>query len=138
MNGAGHEDVTIKSIFETTQQADGYSEQLDDLAAEIVGESDEDGPLADELADMATIEQLLDGFIQEVSEMFIDALDISLEGNPVRTHLELVNLGQDAVDLAHSLKRELIAKVANRSEVIAERGGLNLRTQANPPVIEES
>jgi hypothetical protein len=127
----------VKDLFETRQQADGYSEQLDDLAAEIISESDEDGPLAEELTDIATIEQLLDGFIQEVSEMFSDAYDVSLGGNPVLTHIELVNLGQDTVDLAHTLKRELLDKVANRSEVIAEQGA-QLRTQVNPPVVEEN
>src|SRR5271167_985217 len=98
MNGAGHDEVV--------QQADGYLENDDELV--------------EELADTVTIESLLDGFIQEVSEMFVDAYDVSLEGNPVRTHLELVNVGQDVVDLAHTLKRELLAN-ANRAEQIAEQ-----------------
>src|SRR5271167_3773474 len=101
MNGAGHDEVV--------QQADGYLENDDELV--------------EELADTVTIESLLDGFIQEVSEMFVDAYDVSLEGNPVRTHLELVNVGQDVVDLAHTLKRELLAN-ANRAEVISEQSGL--------------
>lgn len=89
---------------------------------------EENGELADEIADTATIEQLLDGYIQEVNEMFTDAFDVSLEGNPVRTHIELLNLGQDIVNLAHTLKRELLDRVANRAEIIAEQGS-QLRKQ---------
>src|SRR5208283_5773162 len=84
--------------------------------------------LVEELADTATIEQLLDDFIQEVSDLFVDAVEVSLDGNPVRTHLELTNLAQDTVDLAHTLKRELLEKIANRAEVIAEQGS-QLRKQ---------
>ena len=116
MNGAGHDNST-------------YDETL------IQGgpEPDDDVELSEELADTATIEQLFDTFIQAVSEMFHDTLDVSLEGNPVKTHFELQAFGQDTVELAYELRRELVARVANRAEEIAEEGNL-LRKQ----VIEES
>src|SRR5271155_5740368 len=113
------------------------NENLDDLSTELAGEFDEDTPLADEIIDTATIDSLMDEFIEEVSVMFIDIVELSMEGNPVRTHLELVNLGHDTVDLAHSLNRELLNRVANRPEKLAEVGDL-LRTQVNPPVVEEN
>jgi len=99
------------------------------IAAEHPEVTGEDAyELVEELADTATIEQLLDDFIQEVSDLFVDAVEVSLDGNPVRTHLELTNLAQDTVDLAHTLKRELLEKIANRAEVIAEQGS-QLRKQ---------
>ena len=100
-------------------------------------ESDDDTPLAEEIADTATIQTIMDSFIEEISIMFVDAIEVSLEGNSVRTHIELMNLGQDTVDLAHNLKRELVAKLANRADVIVENGDM-LRTQVNPPEVRES
>lgn len=97
---------------------------------EIAGE--DDGELTKELADTATIEQLLDSFIEEVSDMFSKTLDVSFGGNSVLTHLELGNFGQDVLELAHELRAELITQVANRAEEIVEQG-VTLRKQ----VIEE-
>jgi hypothetical protein len=101
---------------------------------EISGEDDLE--LSEELADTATIETLLDGFIQEVSELFTMAVDVSLDGNPVRTHLELVNFGTDLVELTYQLRRDLVSKLAS-AEKLAENGNM-LRTQVNPPIVEES
>ena len=113
------------------------NENLDDLSAEIVLEQDDDTPLAEEIADTATIESLLDEFILEASTTFASVIEVAMEGNPVLTYLELVALGEDTIDAAHTLKRELIAKLANRADVIAEKGDM-LRTQVNPPVVEEN
>src|SRR5579863_5729678 len=79
--------------------------------------------LVEELADTVTIEKLLDTFIAEVSEILGATVEVSLDGNPVRTHLELVNAEQDIVELSYELRQELISKVANRAEVIAEQNG---------------
>jgi hypothetical protein len=97
---------------------------------EVTGE--DDGELTEELADTAVIEQLLDTFVGEVGDILDLAVEVSMEGNPVRTHLDLVTARQDIVELAQELKQELISKVAVRAEEIAEQG-LNLRKQ----VIEE-
>jgi len=115
-------------------------QELNSLLNEITGtpevSGEDDIELSEELADTATIETLCDGFIDEVSEMFAMALDVSLDGNPVRTHLELVNFGADIVELTYQLRRDLIAKLAS-AEKLAEHGDM-LRTQVNPPVVEES
>jgi len=93
---------------------------------ELTGEDDVE--LSEELADTATIETLLDGFIEEVSESFADALDVSLGGNAVLTHIELQNFGEETITLAYQLRNTLISKVANRAEVVAEEGN-TLRKQ---------
>jgi len=93
---------------------------------ELTGEDDVE--LSEELADTATIETLLDGFIEEVSESFADALDVSLGGNAVLTHIELQNFGQDIITMAYALRNELITKVANRAEEVPEQGN-TLRKQ---------
>ena len=125
MNFGINEAPDAKSI----SQPDGYSEEIDEVAGHLAAEND--GELVEELADTATIEQLLDTFIQEVSDILALAVEVSLEGNPVRTHLDLVNGGQDIVELAYELRAELVAKVANRAEVIEEQGD-QLRKQVIP------
>jgi len=94
----------------------------------LIDDGDEDTPLAEEIADTATIESLLDEFILEASTTFASVIEVAMEGNPVLTYLELVALGEDTIDAAHTLKRELIAKLANRADVIAEQGS-QLRKQ---------
>jgi len=110
-----------------TEQADGYSESIDEIVGQLSGESN-DETLVEELADTVTIEKLMDAFIEEVTEILGAANEVSLDGNPVRTHLELVNASQDIVELAYELRQELISKVAVRAEQITEQGG-NLRKQ---------
>jgi len=108
----------MNNEIEPQQQADGYS--LD----EITGEQE----LVEELAATVTIEKLLDAFIEEVGEILGAANEVSLDGNPVRTHLELVNASQDIVELAYELRGDLIRGVANRAEEIPEQGS-QLRKQ---------
>ena len=100
----------------TAQQADGYVEH------------DEGQDLVEEIAATATIEELMDSFIQEVSEMYADLQDTSLEGNAVKTHLEIQAFGQELWEMAYELKDDLVNRVANRSEEFAEKGG-SLRKQ---------
>lgn len=119
---------TMDDNVKPTQQADGFLESISELADQIVSESAGDSELVEELADTVTIEKLLDTFIENASEMLALAVEVSLEGNPVRTHLELVTVGTDIVELAYELRQELVAKVANRAEVIAEQGN-QLRKQ---------
>lgn len=97
-----------------SQQADGYIENDDELVEEI--------------ADTATIEELLDDFIQEVSEMHADLLETSLQGNSVKTHLQIQSFGQDLWEMAYTLRDELVVKLANRAEQFEEQGE-TLRTQ---------
>jgi hypothetical protein len=89
---------------------------------------DDDGELTEELADTATIEQLLDTFIGEVGDILDLAVEVSVEGNPVRTHLDLVTARQDIIELAQELRAELVAKVAVRAEEIPEQNGLGVTT----------
>jgi len=109
---------------------DDLTTELNTAAAaehlEVTGEDDVE--LSEELADTATIETLFDAFIEEVSQMFTDAIDVSLEGNAVRSHIELQNFGEETITLAYQLRNTLISKVANRAEVVAEEGN-TLRKQ---------
>jgi hypothetical protein len=89
---------------------------------------DDDLELSEELAATVIIEKLLDTFIEEITEILSTANEVSLDGNPVRTHLELVNASQDIVELAYELRGDLVRGVANRAEEIPEQGG-NLRKQ---------
>ena len=81
-----------------------------------MAEPTDDVELQEELADTAIIDAVFEGYIQEINEMLVDALDVSLEGNPVKTHIELQNLGQDLVESAYTLRNELIARLAKRTE----------------------
>ena len=81
-----------------------------------MAEPTDDVELQEELADTAIIDAVFEGYFQEINEMLVDALDVSLEGNPVKTHIELQNLGQDLVESAYSLRNELIARLAKRTE----------------------
>lgn len=120
----------MNNEIDPQQQADGYS--LEEIAGYPVitekVDTDDDPELVEELANTVTIEKFLDTFIEEVTEILGAINEVSLDGNAVRTHLELVNGSQDIVELAYELREELIAKVANRSEEIPEQGG-NLRKQ---------
>jgi hypothetical protein len=79
-------------------------------------EPTDDVELSEELADTAIINTAFEGFFQELNEMFADALDVSIEGNPVKTHIELTNLGQDLVEASYALRNELIQRLAKRTE----------------------
>lgn len=97
----------------------------------VEGTPYDDEPLPDlieEIADTATIEQLFDAFILEVTDMFHDLHDVSLEGNAVRTHLTLAQFGEDTLSLAIELRNEMVERIATRSEAITEQG-LQLRKQ---------
>ena len=83
-----------------------------------MAEPTDDIELSEELADTAIIEGVFDEFIQEINEMLVDVLDVSIEGNPVKTHIELTNLGQDLVELAYELRSELIQRLAKRTEEV--------------------
>jgi len=104
------------------------------IIPEVTG--DDDVELSEEIADTAVLSGLLDNFISEIQEMFSDTLEVSLEGNPVRTHLELVNFGQDIVELAYTLRHDLLHTFANRVDGFDERGDL-LRTQIVEPEPEK-
>jgi hypothetical protein len=103
----------MNNEIEPQQQADGYS--LDETAV------NDDPELVEELADTVTIEKLTDAFIAEITEILGTTVEVSLDGNPVRTHLELAAAEQDIVELAYELRQELLTKIANRAEAITER-----------------
>jgi len=105
MNGAGHDDL---------------STEMEVAAPDVT--PDDDVELSEEIYDTTTIEQLLDGIIEEVNDMVSEAVDVSLEGNPVKTHIELVNFSNEIIQMLFDLKTELVVRVANRAEEISEQG----------------
>ena len=121
MNGAGNDNADVKPL----------AEYLEPVA------QDEATELAEELADTVIIEQLVDKYIQETSEMFYGLLDLSMEGNPVKTHFALQSFGDEIINSAYILRSELIAKLANRAEEFAEKGD-HLRKQVVDEQSEES
>ena len=88
----------------------------------------EEVELVEELADTATITELVDTFILDVSEEFNNLIGISYQGNPVLTHLQLVEASKGIIRGLYDLRRQLIDSVAKRGEEVTEKGGL-LRTQ---------
>ncbi len=112
-----------------SKQYQDVSDELNAVAAEhpemTVDDSEE---LVEEIADTATIHDLLDEHISTMEEIFEDVIKTSLEGNPVRTHVELVNAVNDAFQMALELKAELVARLANRAEELPETG-LQMRKQ---------
>lgn len=101
------------------------------LAQGEVEDDAESGGLVEEIADTATIEQLLDSYIGEVQSALDELVEVSLEGNPVRTHVELQAFGEDVVQQAFELRADLLEKLANRADQFAERSTAcgQLRTQ---------
>jgi hypothetical protein len=99
----------------------GFGHDEDTYLGNVPEAEEEAVDLAEELADTTTIEQLFDTYIGEVQELLAETLEVSLEANPVRTHLELAATAQDVVELAYQLRSDLLAKVANRAEQIDEQ-----------------
>jgi len=84
--------------------------------------------LVEELADIATITEIMDNLILATSEIFQDLINQSLTGNPVLTHVVLVDTTEEVVRALYDLRRQLIDSLAKRGEEIPQKGG-NLRTQ---------
>jgi hypothetical protein len=84
---------------------DDLNEELNE-APEVARE--DDGDLAEELASTTIINGLLDAYIGRVQEMFDDAVEVSIEGNPVKTYLELSSLGEEMMENAHELRMQLL------------------------------
>lgn len=112
------------------------NEQLDNIIPQIatLGEPEaEDNELTEELAATATIDSLFDNFVTNVHGWLMNTVEVSEQGNPVRTHLSLLSLSDDIVTEAYELQRALIDQIAKRGEEIAVQGA-DLRKQ----VIEEN
>lgn len=92
------------------------------IIEEQMAEPSDTEELVEELADTATIEQLFDTYLVEVSDMFQELLEVSADGNPVRTHLELQAVAEDVLGMAYQLRADLIARIANRAEQFPTNG----------------
>lgn len=109
----GHLDEAPKPIG----QADGY-----------VAEADEATELVDEVVSTTTLYDSFGRFITYLTEAFNHLEDVSEEGNPVITHITIQGYQDAIIASAHTLRDELIEKLAQRGEQITEKGG-TLRTQ---------
>ena len=88
------------------------------MQAVEMAEPTDDIELSEELADTAIIEQLFDGFISQVEELFGDANDTAITGTHVQAWFELRNFYEDVTQMASELKVELIQRLAKRTEEI--------------------
>lgn len=99
------------------EQADGYVADADD-ATELV----------EELVSTTLLYDTFGRFITQLTNNFIALQSISKESNPVLTHIAICDAQEILTTAAHSLRDELIEKLAQRGEQITEKGG-TLRTQ---------
>jgi len=81
-----------------------------------------DTELVEELAATTTIDQLMDDYIMKVSGWFIELNEVSEAGNPVKTHIALVGVGEAVVYEAYSLRDRLLEQLAKKGEEIATTG----------------
>jgi hypothetical protein len=98
-------------------QADGY-----------VADAEEATELVEELVSTTTLYDTFGRYVTYVTDAFDHLTDVSLEGNPVVTHVTIQAYREAIIASAHELRDELIEKLAQRGEQITEKGG-TLRTQ---------
>jgi F0F1-type ATP synthase delta subunit len=98
-------------------QADGY-----------VADAEEAIELVDEMVSTTVLYDTFGRFITYLAEAFNHLEDVSEECNPVITHLTIQGYHEAVINSAHTLRDELIEKLAQRGEQITEKGG-TLRTQ---------
>lgn len=94
----------------------------------FVADADEATELVEELVSTTTLYDLFGRFINQLEDNFVAVETISEDGNSVRTHLAICDAHDILTSAAHGLRDELIEKLAQRGEVITEKGG-TLRTQ---------
>jgi len=78
--------------------------------------------LVEEMAAITVIDQLMDEYIMKVSGWFIDLNEVSEQGNPVKTHIAVVGVGEDVVSEAYFLRTRLLEALAKKGEEIATTG----------------
>jgi len=93
-----------------------------------VPEADEATELVEELVSTTTLYDLFGKFIGHLQFTLTAVEQLSEEGNPVKTHLAILDAYENLTDSAHALRDELIEKLAKRGEEITEKGG-TLRKQ---------
>jgi hypothetical protein len=101
-------------------------QQLNDDLIEVGAEHPEvtredDGDLTEELVATTTIEELFDNYISTMQELLDEVLDLSVEGNPVKTHLGLMVYAEETVAAAFELRQQLVDRLADRSEQFPEQ-----------------
>lgn len=106
-----------------TTQADGYADTSG--FTEPVEEATE---LVEEMAATSVLNDAFDKFLALVSQRLDWVENLSVGGNPVRTHIALVQVKEDILTEIQFLRSKLIEDIANRSEEIPEEGS-NLRKQ---------
>lgn len=106
------------------------AEELKPVLTDVFTEpaTDEGDDLIEEMASTSVINDEFDSFTDLVTTWFMDLKYTSEQGNPVKTHIELVSTEEDILTELSSLRARLIEALANRSETVVEKGGL-LRKQ---------
>lgn len=101
------------------EQADGFTPDPD---------VDEGDVMVAEVVDTATIDGIMDEFINATSEVFEELIEVSHNGNPVATHMALLSVVSAVEEALYQLKDELIESLAKHGDEFQEKGG-TLRTQ---------
>lgn len=115
----------------TTETISGPVTLDPDVAADDATE------LVEEMVSTTVLYDTFGRYITYLGEAFADLESISEECNPVVTHLTIQDYKNAIIAGAHTLRDELIEKLAQRGEQITEKGG-TLRTQVLNDEDEES
>jgi prophage DNA circulation protein len=106
----------------TTETISGPVTLDPDVAADDATE------LVDELVSTTVLYDTFGRYITYLTDAFEHLSEVSLDGNPVVTHVTIQGYAEAMIAGAHELRDELIEKLAQRGEQITEKGG-TLRTQ---------
>lgn len=98
---------------------------------------DEQDELVEELADTATIDELMATYIGNVAQWFEDLTAMSEESNPVRTHIGITSLAEAVLTESYSLREKLIELLAKRGDDF-NKTGHTITKQVVDPTDEES
>jgi hypothetical protein len=99
---------------------------------------DEQDDLVGEIAATATIDELMETYIANISQWFDDLTAMSEESNPVRTHIGITSLAEAVLTESYSLREKLIELLAKRGEEGFNRTGHTITKQVVDPTDEES
>lgn len=115
------------------------ADTFEELPVQIfdVPEKDEQDELVEEMAASAVINETFAEFLGNLTQWFEDLKYTSEDGNPVRTHLEILSFEEGVITEVYALKDKLLADVAQRGEELPTKGG-SLRTQVIVDAQEEN
>jgi hypothetical protein len=99
----------------------------DEILPVVPPDADEGDDLAQEIADTAAINQIMDTYIEQQHLAIQEVIEISEKGNPVATHMALLSLYDEILNMSYDLQHQFVRN-AERGESFSEKGG-ELRTQ---------